>query len=600
MILEALVSHYDRLAEDPDSGIAPYGFSRQKVSFCVVVNPDGTLHAIEPLIDESSGKPRPVELVVPGQAKPPGSGINPGLLWDNPAYALGFVPEGTEAKKAQRAIKCFEAFRERHVALQKELADDGLSAVCQFLKGWDPATLPEGLDTQPLSGTGFGVLRIRGASSFLHESKAVQSYWRSQLNAETSDDNATASEAGQCLVTGERGPLARLHEPKIKGVSGAQSAGATLVSFNDKAYESYGKEQGVNAPVSESAAFKYATALNQLLANRAHRIQLGDTTCVFWTERTPASGPDPADALADTLGFWTDPKASPETEEVEVGGALREFLGRYRQGRSAPNAGDLKDASTRFYVLGLAPNAARISIRFWLPCTVVQLAECLDNHVNAVELTGGRDGRATSTVRDLLRETGREAKDIPPVLAGELARAVLTGGNYPRLMAVSIMRRIVADRTINHPRVSALKAWLIRNHEMEISVALDPDRTDPAYLLGRLFAAYEKVQQDASGGNLNRTIRDSYLSAASATPGSVFPRIYRLNQHHFNKLRREKRGLAVVREKLIGEICAGLDDFPKHLGLADQGLFAIGYYHQNQDFYTPRAEVIEADATTGA
>jgi CRISPR-associated protein Csd1 len=610
MILDALVRHYDRLADDPDSGIAAYGYSRQKISFCVVLEPDGKLHAIQPLTDETSGKPRPVQMVVPGQAKPSGSGINPCFLWDNPAYVLGYTPPDTASKAMQRAAKTFAAFRDRHVLLQDAINDDAFAAVCRFLSNHDPATLADRGDVEALQGTGFGVFGLRTENGYVHERPAVDRYWQRQL-AEAADADETQTDdtaSGVCLVTGDTGPLARLHEPKIKGVAGGQSSGATLVSFNEKAYESFGKEQGFNAPVAEAAAFKYATALNRLLADEKHRVQLGDTTCVFWTDR-PGTGA--AEALAEVMTPFGPMPAEPsaESREIEIRSALDAFLHRYRAGRPDPTAADLEDddAHAPFYVLGLSPNAARLSVRFWLRCTVAELAERLNAHVEAISIFDSREQAVVQpTLRQILRETGREAKDIPPQLAGELTRAVLLGLRYPQALAVNILRRMKADQAddqrpaLNAARAAALKAWLTRNHPQlqEVTVALDPDRTEPPYLLGRLFAAYEKVQQDALGQSLNRTIRDSYLSSASATPGSVFPRLYRLNQHHFNKLRRDKPGLAVNREKLIGQICQGLADFPRHLPLQDQGLFAIGYYHQNQDFYTKRDAEDAAEPVT--
>ena len=606
MILEALVRHYDHLAGNLDSGIATFGYSRQKIGFYITLDVDGRLHAIQPLIDESSGKPRPTEMVVPGQAKPSGSGINPCFLWDNPAYLLGYTPADAEAKAVKRAAKSFAGFRDRHLALEKQIADETFSTVCRFLEAWDPSTLAARNDTEPLNHPGFGVFEVRNANQYAHQCPTIQAYWQQQLQTGTGDDAFTSP--GTCLITGEYGPIARLHEPKIKGVTGAQSAGATLVSFNEKAYESHGKDQGYNAPVSEAAAFKYATALNHLLADREHRVQLGDTTCVFWADR-PETGA--AEALADMTGSgdWMSNTTSTADRAVQAGQALSDFLNRFRQAKADPAAGKLEDADAPFYVLGLAPNAARLSVRFWMSCTVSELAERLGEHIDRTRIFDSRQQVvAQPTLRALLRETGRESKDIPPQLAGELARCVLLGLKLPHAFALAILRRIKADQANNlHPavnpaRAAGLKAWLIRNYEMEVPVALDPDRTDTPYLLGRLFAAYEKIQQDSAESKLNRTIRDSYLSSASATPASIFPRLYRLNQHHFNKLRRGNPGLAVVREKLIGAICNPLTDFPRQLALQDQGLFAIGYYHQIQDFYTKResAEPETANSTAAS
>jgi len=587
VILEALVRHYDRLNASGD--VAAFGYSRQQCSFSLVIDAEGELQQIRRLIDDSSGRPRPQSLIVPGQSKPSGQGINPCFLWDNAGYMLGFAPGDAEQKTRDRAALTVAAFRDRHVSVKDEIDDPGFTAVCRFLESWDAGQLVGRDDTDPFDKPGFGVFEIKGENGFVHERGAVRRWYEQQLAA--TPGTASDTSEGLCLVTGQHSPIARLHEPKIKGVSGGQSSGTTLVSFNESAYGSHGKTQGENAPVSEEAAFKYATALNRLLADSHHRAGLGETTCVFWTDR-PETEAD--DAFADLLGGLVSAEGKADASEAGVASALQDFLSRFRQGKQAGAAPD--GAEAPFYILGLAPNAARLSIRFWHVCTVAELAARLAAHVAAVRIYDAyRKQDVHPTLRELLRETGREAKDIPPQLAGDLARAIVLGRALPDTFAVALLRRMKAEQSdgkrnpLSSTRAAGLKAWLNRNHQKEVPVALDPERPDPAYRLGRLFAAYERVQSDAAGSTkLNRSIRDSYLSSASATPAGIFPRLYRLNQHHLNKLRRDKTGLAVIREKLIGEICGGLDDFPRHLSVQNQGLFALGYYHQTQDFFTKR------------
>ncbi len=594
MILQALVKHYQRLADEPDSDIAPFGFSRQNIGFTVVLTPTGELHGIERLAVEAGGKSRALSLVVPGQGKPPGSGVNPCLLWDNATYMLGAVPEGRDPAWARTR---WEAFRDRHLGLRTEIDDPGFDAVCAFLKQWDPDQLEGRGDLDALQAN-FGVFSLRGVTGYIHEREAILAWWRGQLDADAPDD-AAGGVTGQCLVTGDTATLARLHEPKIKGVSGAQTSGAAIVSFNLDAFASHGKEQGYNAPVSEAAAFEYATGLNALLADRDHRVQLGDTTCVFWTERPTLAEKAFGAALGESDFWQAAEEGEADDREALTRGRVRDFFQRLRAGREAA-AGALGDEDVPFYVLGLSPNASRISVRFWHVSTVAEMADRLADHVRRLEMVGRNEDEPPLTLRQLLLETAREPKDIPPQLAGEVARAIVTGGPYPRAMALAVNRRIRADREINHRRAAILKAWLGRSPATtstlkEIPVALDSDRTDPPYLLGRLFAAYEKIQKDALGEKLNRTIRDGYLSAASATPASVFPRLYRLSQHHLNRI--ENMGLRINREKLLGSIFQHLQRFPAHLNLEEQGLFAIGYYHQTQDFYTPKTKGAAEAAT---
>ncbi len=577
MILQSLNAYYERLEADPDVDIAPLGFSRQKIAFCVTLNKEGSLHEIEDIRTQDGNKHVPKPLVVLGNAKPSGAGINPCFLWDNPAYLLGYKADD---KKPERTQESFEACRARHLEAEPAIDDVAFVAVCRFLEKWEPSQAANHETLVDIS-TGFGIFRIRGEKQFVHERDAVQAWWRQQLASMEENDTDVL---GQCLVSGESGPLARLHEPKIKGVWGAQSAGALLVSFNDSAYESYGRERkraGYNAPVSEQAAFQYCTALNRLLAKGSkQRIQIGDASTVFWTEK-----PSEAENFLPWV-FEPSKEAKDDSQKNAVEKILQQIaVGGY--------PGELGEPNTPFYVLGLSPNAARISVRFWWPSTLGKLVENL--HLHFADLKIARSDRDIEfpAVWQLLRETVRDSKDIPPLLSGAVMRSVLTGTPYPNMLFSSVVRRIRADREVRYLRAAVLKACLNRNTrlgieplEKEIAMALDPDRPEPAYRLGRLFAELEKTQEDAMPG-INDTIKDRYFGAASATPGSVFPRIIRLSQHHLGKL---EKGTRTYHEKRIQEIASGLDSFDTHLSLRDQGLFAIGYYHQRQDIFTKKSD----------
>ncbi|MAT69400.1 MAG: type I-C CRISPR-associated protein Cas8c/Csd1 [Planctomycetaceae bacterium] len=574
MIIQALNAYYERLAADPDSDVAPFGFSRQKISFCVVLNADGSLHEIVDERRQIGKKAVPVSLVVPGNAKPSGSGINPCFLWDNPAYLLGYKVDDS---KPERTRQSFEALRDRHLAAEEAIGDEEFSAVCRFLQTWNPADAPQ----QPTLvdvGTGFGVFRLRGARQYVHDRPAVERWWRTQIAAV---DPADAETLGQCLATGETEPIARLHQPKIKGVWGSQSSGAALVSFNLDAFESYGKRQSVNAPVSERAAFQYCTALNRLLASQ-QRVQVGDASVVFWTEE-----PSPAESL---LARLFDPPR--DAEDATLRNQIESQLRAIAAGGFPPAFGE---KPTPFFVLGLSPNAARVSVRFWHESTLGNLVDNLHRHFSDLKIARGPKDFEFPTAWHVLRETARETKEIPPLLAGGLMRAVLTGSPYPDLLLTSVIRRMRTERNVWHVRAAVIKACLNRNYKKELPMALDPERPEPTYHLGRLFAELEKTQEDALPG-LNDTIKDRYFGAASATPGSVFPRLVRLSQHHLGKL---EKALRLHHEKRIQEIVGRLDGFPSHLALTDQGLFAVGYYHQRQDMFTKKT-VVEPAATAEA
>ncbi|KRT54700.1 CRISPR-associated protein Cas8c/Csd1, subtype I-C/DVULG [endosymbiont of Ridgeia piscesae] len=569
----------------PPTPSRPPGYSLQKIAFAVVIHPDGRLHQISDLRDHSGKKAVPIQRLLPGQAKPSGSGLNPCFLWDNSAYLLGHVAprQAKESidkyrKRAVRTQESFAAFRERHLKLEEEIDDPAFSAICRFLEEW----ACECSDDHPLLGeisSGFGLFQLLGETRYLHEYPAIRAWWQRQ------DEVGPLDAAGSiCLVTGQPSPIASIHEPKIKGVGGAQSSGALLVSFNCDAFTSYDKSQSHNAPVSEAATFRYATALNGLLSgphSHRHRFSLGDTTIAFWTgETTVAEGWLSAMFSGDLNSNEAQDAAT--LQQIEV------LLKALRSGGDELRAlGD--DPATPIYLLGLAPNAARLSVRFWHTDTLGHLFDRLKAHYEALRIVPQFEAGSKRPDPEfppswrLLRETARESKDIPPLLAGALMRAILEGTPYPDSLAGAVIRRIRADRTINFYRAAVLKAWLTRLNCTQggIPVSLDTERTDPAYRLGRLFAVLEKTQEDALPG-INATIRERFYSAASATPSMVFPRLLRTYQHHLAKL---VSGAKVNREKLVQEIVDGLDTMPPHLNLEAQALFAIGYYHQRKALF---------------
>ncbi len=582
MILGSLDALYNRLSADAEYNVAPRGYSQQKISFKVVLTPQGDLFEIQDAREPVEGAMRPRQVLVPGAAKPPGSGLNPCFLWDNSGYMLGYKPADENRKRTRNA---FSAFRKKHLALEAEIGSPTFSALCRFLEDWNPALAEDHEVLADAASAGFGVFQIQGETRHVHQDPAVSRWWDTRSAAQQSEHR------GQCLVTGEEGPLARLH-PKIKGVAGSQSAGATIAGFNEDAYESYGKKQSYNAPVLEDVSFRYVTALNAILdgpMRSRHRLTLGDTTVAFWTERQTAT----EDIF---LRFVSEGSAITEDQPVQDEGIrqkLLAFLQALREGRAAFTEVEGAPDRTPFYMLGLAPNAARLSIRFFHRGTLAGLLDNVRQHHQDIRITPQPEtGRRRADPEFppawlLLRQAARDPKGIPPILGGPLLRAIITGSPYPAGLYAAVIRRIGADTTVNYARVCVIKGYLNRNLGKEVSMSLDPERNDPAYRLGRLFAALEKTQKDALGESLNRTIRDNSYGAASSTPGTIFPRLLRTYQHHLAKL---EGGRKVNREKLVQEIMAPLGAFPPHLSLPDQGLFAVGYYHQTRDFYTKRED----------
>jgi CRISPR-associated protein Csd1 len=607
MILQRLAEHYDRIAAsaDEDCQLAPPGFSKQKISFCIVLEPDGRLNSSQSMQEQKVKALVAKPMLLPGQGKPPGQGLNPCFLWDNAAYMLGCVlapdpdPEKAQKQKA-RASLTFEAFRNRHLELEAQIEHPAYRAVCSFLRDWSPERAPEIEETLLKVATNFGVFRIAGEMQYVHELVSLPDV------AEASEATAeTINEEGLCLVTGIRTQIARLHEPKIKGVAGAQSSGALLVSFNAASYESYGKSQSYNAPVSEDAAFRYSNALNCLLDRRDRRVSLGDSTVVFWA--------DHASPLEDCLSeFFADllpqDEAAPEEDKERLQQA-KLLLTQLRDGTGETEIATNDGRPTKFFLLGLSPNASRISIRLWVEADATELQKRLGQHLRDIALEGNWNDQIL-TLQRIVRATGRAEHDakgklkgfntenVSPKLAGDLARSVLTGAAYPQSLLATMIRRIHSDGEVAYARVAAIKACLLRNprlrgNPLEVSIMLDPNSTDPAYCCGRAFALLEVIQKDSAGDGLNRTIKDSYFSSASTTPSLVFPRLCRLSQHHLAKL---DTGHRIHRERQLGEVLNKLTVFPRLLSLEDQGKFVLGYFHQTKDIYTSKKDKEEGAA----
>jgi CRISPR-associated protein Csd1 len=569
MILTALKQYYDRLNTDPDKGIPVFGFSREKIDFAIVLNKDGGYVDTADLRDKQDKKPRSREMNVPQSPKRT-VGIAPNFMWDNTGYVLGV--DGKEKKDALRGRKQFEAFRQFHHELGDGLNDEAMQALLKFLDSWDAARAAALRYWDDMIGKNV-VFKFDGAMEYFHDRPAIREAWARHLAQPENEGK------GICLVTGEESAIARLH-PSIKGVRDAQSSGAAIVSFNLDAFCSYGKEQNFNAPVGVPVTFAYTTALNYLLRyDSKQRVQIGDATTVFWAAQTTP--------VEDFFGQILDP---PGESDAEIGQAvaLKDFLDAITKVHM-PN--DI-DGSVPFFILGLAPNASRLSVRFWYASTVADILGKMKKHFAHLRIEKQFDSEFDyPPLWRLLKETAvqGETKNISPLLAGEVMRAILIGGNYPESLLSAVIGRIRAGSEISYLRAYIIKGVLVRNHQREITMTLDKNNTNIGYLLGRLFAVLEKTQREAADVELKATIRDRFFSSASATPRAVFPLLLRLAQHHIQKAD------AGFRDKQIEEIMQAICEFPAHLSLKDQGMFTIGYYHQRNDFYkkneSPKTQV---------
>lgn len=552
MILQALCDYYERKPELPR-----IGFETKAIPFVIEINSSGQFVQIEDTRHIEGKKKIARNFLMPQGVKKT-SGVAANLLWDNAEYVLGV----TSAGKPDRVREQHAAFQAKLNEVADKTDDAGLSAVRTFLQEPVNARLeadplwPEILETNPVM-----TFRLSGDLELVCQRPAV----RAML-----ENSGTDAEEITCLVSGEPDGFERLHTA-IKGVWGAQTSGANIVSFNKDAFNSFGKEQGANSPVGKRAAFAYTTALNYLLSKEStQRIQVGDASTVFWSENHTGL----EETFADL--FDEPPKDDPAKQTRAIEALF-----------NAPRTGALSDegGKTRFYVLGLAPNAARISVRFWQVGTVAEMSARIRQHFQDLEIAHASYEKPYLSLFRLLVSTATQGKseNIPPNLAGEFMRAILAGTPYPHTLLQAVVRRICAEREVTYPRAALVKACLNRSNtqEKEIAVSLDETNANPGYRIGRLFAVLEKVQEEAV--NPSATIRDRFYGAASSTPVTVFANLMKLKNHHLAKL---EEGRKRYFEKLIGQIMADINDFPPHLNLADQGRFAIGYYHQRQAFFT--------------
>ena len=604
-ILQSLARRYDRLAL---AGEAPVpGFAPAQIGFTIILNAGGgyvTTH------DERVGEGKKLRPQVFRAPAPPKRtvGIASGAFWDKTSYVFGrSAPDATvsaakQAKDAERLMKEHAAFLARHGALLGGVDDAGCAALLAFLRQWsseryDTLEYAEAMLDQNVA------FRLEGDAGFIHDRPAA----RAALMAEAGARDA--GPPGMCLVNGTVAPIARLH-PSIKGVAGAQSSGAALVSFNLESFTSHGKVQGANAPVSEAAAFAYATALNGLLTPSGatakgrttyrNRVMLGETTAVFWAEHGDAEAVLRA-LMAGGEEELLDPDGPAPADETAEATKLREMQRRMEAGTPLRDADPGMDPGTSVYVLGLSPNAARLSVRFWVEQSLADFAQHFQHHWQDLCLDPAPHPWPPPLWRLLLElAPQRESKNIPPHLGGEVMRAILTGLPYPRALLTQTILRIRADGDMNPLRVALAKAVISRTarkqyealirqtpdapHWKDPLVALDRDEPNIGYRLGRLFALLDYAQY-LSVGAVNAGVKEKFFASASSTPRRIFPSLLRMSQNHLSDARKspDTRDRANHADLEIKQVMDGLEahtPFPATLTLDDQGRFIVGFYHQ--------------------
>ena len=581
MILQALVNYYESLAAQ--GKLAKPGWGEAKISFALEISEEGDLTGILTLVESvQQGKKaveKPKVLILPEGTKR-SSGVAAQFLWDNARYILGI----DEAGKEERAKKCFQATAEKTQKILSKANGKQAQAIKAFLAKWNPDSAKDNEILRPyitdfLKG---GNITFRIDGNYPQNDAEIIAAWDEYYASQS------AEQRGICLVTGQEGPIARLH-PNIKGVRGAQSLGAALVSFNAPAFESYGHEQGMNANVSEYAAFAYTTALNSLLSDKKHSQQIGDTTLVFWAEHDDV-------ACTDCFADFLNDKVILTDED------LRGLFGSIKSGQAIYINDKLINPENKFYILGLSPNAARVSVRFFLENRFGYFLQNISRFYSDLQVAKPEyDTKEVLSLWQILQETAnKNAKDkvATPLLTGAVMRSVLDGSAYPVALYQNIMLRLKAEQDnsekfitkVSRVKAAVIKAFLLRNikGKEDISVSLDVERNDNAYVLGRLFAVLENLQKMANPG-INSTIKDRYFNSACATPAIVFPILLRLARSHEKKLS-GKKGLVINIEKTITELLGRIQVIPKRLSLVDQGSFVLGYYHQVQYRYMKKEE----------
>ena len=574
MILQSLTSYYETLLRD--GKIARQGWCQAKVSFSLNLASDGQLKGVFSLKEEKErGNKKvwiPTMRLVP-QMVSRSSGVLANFLCDNSKYLLGIDEAGT----GKRVQECFEAAKKKHLSILKNVDSDLARAVKGFFNTWNPVEAPTHVKLQEIweeITDGSNLIFTMGMDEAQCDD-AIQAAWDKSLQ-----QNADGPE-GICLVTGKQEEIARIHST-IKGVQGAQSSGAALGSFNAPAFESYGKEQSYNAPVGKYAAFAYTTALNYLLMQKDYVFQFGDITVVFWA----GNGEE---AYQKAFRWAIQPEKDNQDKLKDIFQNLKKI---------DIDIDDIHlNSEQKFYILGLAPNAARLSVSFFYVDNFGNILENVAKHYSRMNIVKPAwEEKEYLGIWPLLYETvNRKSKDKKPVpsLPGGVMRAVLSNSRYPENLYSNVLIRVRAEQgNVTWGRAAIVKAYLIQNHHLqreEMFVGLNEETNDVAYVLGRIFAVLEAIQEEANPG-LNSTIKDRYFNSAGASPCTVFPILMKLKNSHIRKIERQKEWKKIYFEKLLTDLIGKISVYPKRLTLEDQGRFILGYYHQVQKRYETKEE----------
>ena len=582
MILQALKEFYDR--KFSEGGLPPPGFEIREIPFIIVVDKQGNFISLEDTREPNESNRMVGKKFLVPSAKSRTSSITSetaNLMWDNIGYVLGISTED-KPESQELANKKHAAWIESLMSLPANLRESPEGkAVIQFYQngGIDSALKSQEIEEcKKISGCNIA-FRLNSEHLPVPAGEAVKKYQKSQIDLPGKKGKVVV---GTDLVTGKTGQIVRLHrKTRIYG------GGDSLVSFQvNSGYDSYGKEQGYNSPITNNTEFSYTTALNYLLRSKNQQIIIGDTQTLFWGSKE--------NKLEEKISIlFEDPEAPDPDSNVSQ---VKELFNSIRSGAYIREDGEIP-----FFVLGLSSNSHRISVRFWENGSVSEFAEKIKQYFDDFSIISEPNQPEFYPLKTILVNisTLNKFENIPPSLAGDVMRAILKGTPYPAAMLQLAVRRIRSDvrNRVTRVRTATIKAYLNRYYGLythrkikEITMKLDETQPSAGYQLGRLFATLERIQEKANP-SLNATIRDRFYGSACTSPVSVFPTLLRLKNHHLAKI--ESKGMVTWFEKKLGKIMDNVERFPSHLDLQEQGMFAIGYYHQRQDFFTRKEETSE-------
>ena len=566
MILKALYDYYNRCDNLPAKGM-----EEKEIGFLIVLSPDGHFLRFEDCRTEKDHAR--VYLVKKHVGRSSAAVAN--YLYDNSAYVLGYSEKSNGKEQLY-----FDTFKAKVESISELFPDNkDLYAIRSFYNNSRETILDmisldvlwEDIKKNLSKKYSTFSFRIEGDLKIVAEKKEI-------LQLEDCDDETKADNL--CLVSGKHGPSVDTTTATM--IAGSQAT-AKLVAFQvNSGYDSYGKSKCGNAPISEEAEFAYTTALNSMLQKGSrNKFMLGSRTFVFWASNNNEASMVAEDSVFDFLVFSEEANDDPNAKVTKV---RRVFESIY--------SGIMKtELDDKFYILGLAPNSARIAVIYWSETTLKDFAEKILCHFNDMEIHDTRkDKKPYMGIREIISSVtlGGKMSDATPNLPEAVVKSIFQGLPYPQTLYSACIRRIRAEQKLTITRAAIIKAYLNRqsNNNKKIDIMLDKDNNNQGYLCGRLFAVLDKIQEDAN--NIS-SIRERYMNSASATPSAVFATILNLSVHHSEKL---DGGRKIYFEKLKREILdkVSADGFPTHLDLQDQGRFFVGYYHQRQDFFTSKKE----------